>query len=568
MRTTLAACLLTLLVAVPAQAAVRTYALVIGVNTSVDPGVASLKFADDDAAKYARLFDRIADSTTLLTVFDADSRFVYKDLAERALVPDRATLSKALTDLRVAAVKEHAAGNQIVVYFAYVGHGARDKSGEGYVNLTDQKFLRSDLRKLVIEQPANPAARFDTLHVIVDACSAYFVVHDRGGTGPGLTPATEDYSARMGELFGAGTAPEKTPTVGFLLATTGDVKVHEWSAWRGGVFSHLVRSGLSGAADVDLDGKVTYPELGAFIAAASGNIRDPRARVDVTVSPPPAKSDAALSDRNKFQPRQLVFLEPGIGGHFEIETEEGERVIDLNKPRGLASVFAVWGAGKYYLTGTEGETKLDFSKKTLVASNTMTFGERRRADRGAIDEEYRRALFSRPFDYSFYRAYCSLLRLPTADAPTQPMLPEELNEKEAKEVKVAVAEPPVQPEIKAVQPALKPVEPEPVPLAPVRPSQRPATESAGNTVRTGAWVALGAGVVLGAGAALGFGLGASAKQATTESMVYNGVGWGASVTGGVALVTALSLIALDLTKPEAPVRVGVSGNGVAVAGRF
>ncbi|HEY3444713.1 MAG TPA: caspase family protein [Myxococcales bacterium] len=570
MRSTLAACLLVALGATPARAAVKTYALVIGVNTSVDPGVASLKYADDDAAKYARLFDRIADSTTLLTVFDADSRLVYKDLADRALVPDRATLNKALTDLRVAAVKEHAAGNQIVVYFAYVGHGARDKSGEGYVNLTDQKFLRTDLRKLVVDQPNNPAARFDTLHVIVDACSAYFVVHDRGG-GPGLTPATEDYSARMGELFGAGTSPEKTPTVGFLLATTGDVKVHEWSAWRGGVFSHLVRSGLSGAADVDLDGKVTYAELGAFIAAASGNIRDPRARVDVTVSPPPAKADAPLSDRNRFQPRQLVFLEPQVGGHFEIETEDGERVIDLNKPRGLASVFAVWGAGKYYLTGTDGETKLDFSKKTLVASSAMNFGERRRADRGAIDEEYRRALFSRPFDYSFYRAYCSLLRLPTSDAPTQPQLPEELNEKEVREVRVAVAEPTAQPEITRVQPTPKTDEPAAssvVPMTPVRPAQGAPSQGAGNAVRTGAWVALGAGVVLGAGAALGFGLGANAQKASSESMILNGVGWGASVTGGVALVTAITLIALDLTKPEAPVRVSVTGSGVAVAGRF
>ncbi len=576
MRSCLAACLLVLLAAAPApaRAAVKTYALVVGVNTSVDPGVASLKYADDDAAKYARLFDRIADSTTLLTVFDADSRTVYADLAPRAGVPDRATLNKALTDLRVAAVKEHAAGNQIVVYFAYVGHGARDKQGEGYVNLTDQRFLRGDLRRLLIDQPNNPAARFDTLHVIVDACSAYFVVHDRGG--PGLTPASEDYSARMGELFGAGTSPEKTPTVGFLLATTGDVKVHEWSAWRGGVFSHLVRSGLSGAADVDLDGKVTYPELGAFIAAASGSIRDPRARVDVTVSPPPAKADVALSDRDRFQPRQLVFLEPQVGGHFEVETEDGERVIDLNKPRGLASVFAVWGAGKYYLSGAGGETKLDFSTRTLVASNTLSFGEKRRADRGAIEEEYRRALFSRPFDYSFYRAYCSLLRLPTSDNPAPPNLPVELGAPQAQQVQVAVAEPAAQPDIAPVQPGPEGPSPAPAPapalalapVAPARPASRPSPASAGNTVRTGAWVALGAGVVLGAGAAVGFGLGAGARQASSESMVLNGVGWGASVTGGVALVTAVSLIALDLTRPESPVRVSVTGNGVAVAGRF
>lgn len=532
-----------LLAATPAGAAVKTYALVVGVNTSVDPGVASLHFADDDAAKYARLFDRVADQTVLLTVFDSDSRLVYKDLAARARVPDRATLEQAMTELRVAAVKEHGVGNQIVVYFAYVGHGAREKGGEGYVNLTDQKLTRSDLRKLVVDQPNNPAARFDTTHVIVDACSAYFVVHDRGA---GLSAADEDYSGRMGELFGSAQSPEKTPTVGFLLATTGDVKVHEWSAWRGGVFSHLVRSGLSGAADVDLDGKVTYAELGAFIAAASGNIKDPRARVDVTLQPPPARAEAALSDRDRFQPRQLVVLEPHLSGRFEVETEEGERVVDLNKPKGLTAVFAVWGAGRYYLTSGSGEASLDFGRRTVVASSALAFGSPRRATRGAIDEEYRRALFSRPFDYSFYRAYCSLLRLPVPDAPAKPNLPTDLG------TKVAV------------------VSPETVPNEALAPARTAEVVDAPRHVRTGAWVALGAGAVLGAGAALGFGLGASAQGGTVDAMTYQGVGWGASIAGGASLIVAISLIALDLTRPESPtpVRVAVGANGVAVAGKF
>jgi hypothetical protein len=405
--------LLALFCATPAQGAVRTFALVLGVNTSVDPGVESLSFADDDAAKYARLFDRLADQTILLTVLDSDSRQLYGDLAARARVPDRAGLDHALAQLRAAAVREHAAGNEVVVYFVFVGHGARDKDGEGYVSLTDQRLSRTELHRVLIAPPADPGERFDTLHVIIDACSAYFVVHERG---TGVSPAPEDYSGRMSELFGPPPA-EKAPHVGFLLATTGDVKVHEWSAWRGGVFSHLVRSGLSGAADVDLDGKVTYAELGGFIAAASGSIQDPRARLEVTVTPPPAQVNAPLSDRAAFKPRQLVYLEPALAGHYAVETEAGERIVDLHKARGQPSVVAVWGAGRYYLTGAEGETLLDFSKQTALAA--VAFVSPRRTERGAIDEEYRRALFSRPFDYSFYRAYCALLRLPAPDAPTR-----------------------------------------------------------------------------------------------------------------------------------------------------
>ena len=416
MRTTAAALFsLAMLSASPVHGAVRTFALVVGVNTSVDSGVESLKYADDDAAKYARLFDRLADQTLLLTVFDAESRQIYGELAERARVPDRAGLDRAVATLREAAVKEHAAGNEVVVYFAFVGHGARDKDGEGYVSLTDGKLTRTQLHELLIDPPADPSLRFDTLHVVIDACSAYFVVHDRG-SGSGLSPATEDYSGRMGELFGSGAA-EKTPQVGFLLATTGDAKVHEWSAWRGGIFSHLVRSGLSGAADVDLDGKVTYAEMGAFVAAASGGIKDPRARVDVTVTPPPAQVSAPLSERRAFKPRQLVYLEPALAGHYAIETETGERIVDLHKARGQASVVAVWGAGRYWLSGTEGELLLDYSKHTALAA--AAFGVPRRAERGAIDEEYRRALFSRPIDYSFYHAYCSLQNLPAPEGPAK-----------------------------------------------------------------------------------------------------------------------------------------------------
>lgn len=543
------------LAAPSAEAAVKSYALVVGVNTSVDAGVARLHFADDDAAKYARLFDRAADQTTLLAVFDAESRLVYQDLAARARVPERLELERAVAALRAAAARDHAEGHEVVVYFAYVGHGARAADGEGYVNLSDGRLTRRDLHRLLIEQPADPAARFDTLHVIVDACSAYFVVHDRGA---GLSRADEDYSGHMGELFGSsGAQAERTPHVGFLLATTGDVKVHEWSAYRGGVFSHLVRSGLSGAADVDLDGRVTYAELGAFIAAASGTIKDPRARVDVTVTPPPARTAAPLTDRNRFRPRQLVFLDAQMAGHYEIETEHGERVLDLNKPHGQPSVFALWGAGRYYLTGKEGETVLDFSKKSVLASASLAFGERRRGERGSIDEEYRRALFSRPFDYSFYRAYCSLLRLPVPDAPGVPAIPEEVHQ----ETVVAAVDVPLEGPL-TTRLRTPPTAPATAAVPP------PGLAVSENRVRTGAWVALGAGVVLGAGAALAFGLGSGAEAGTDEAMYYQAAGAGASVGGGAALIVSVALIALDLSRPAAPVRVAATSNGVALSASF
>ncbi|MGI5862977.1 MAG: hypothetical protein ACOX6T_13075 [Myxococcales bacterium] len=530
------AALALLLSASPARAETRTLAVVLGVNTSVDPGVATLKYADDDAAKYVRLFDRLAGETTLLTVFDAESRLVYDDLARRARIPDKHQLKRAIADLRAKVRAVHEAGEQAEVYFVYIGHGARERDGEGYVNLVGEKLTRTELHRLVLSPPEDPLERPDAMHVIIDACSAYFVVHDRGA---GLTPAEEDYSGRMGELFGAASATESYPHVGFVLATSGDVKVHEWSAYRGGVFSHLVRSGLSGAADIDLDGRVTYPELGAFIAAASGAVKDPRARLEVTVTPPPARAEAALSDRNDFRPRQLVMLDARFEGHYEVESEDGERLLDLHKPKGIPSVFAVWGSGRYYLSGREGESLLDFSKKTLIAANTASFGERRRASRGAIDEEYRRALFSRPFDYSFYRAYCSLLRLPVPPNPGKPVLPEELGDE-----------------------ALAALYAHPDEL-------RPSTG-----VQSRTWVALASGLVLGAGSAGMFLLAneaansrATDPRAQSRAAVYSAAGAGAAVGAGASILLGAALLTLDLSRPP-PVLLGISPQGVGVAGTF
>jgi TolB-like protein len=176
-----------------------------------------------------------------------------------------------------------------------------------------------------------------------------------------------------------------------------------------------VRSGLSGAADVDLDGKVTYPELGAFIAAASGEIKDPRARVDVTVSPPPAQLGAALSDRSAFVPSQVVYLDPKLEGHFAVETPDGERLVDLHKPKGAPAILALWGAQRYFLLGAAGESLLDFTRRKVVAA--LAFTPARKSERGSVEEEYRRALFARAFDFSYYRAWCSLQRLPAPAAP-------------------------------------------------------------------------------------------------------------------------------------------------------
>ena len=45
-----------------------TFALVVGVNTSLDKDVAPLKYADDDAARYFDLFRLLGARTTVLAL--------------------------------------------------------------------------------------------------------------------------------------------------------------------------------------------------------------------------------------------------------------------------------------------------------------------------------------------------------------------------------------------------------------------------------------------------------------------------------------------------------------------
>ena len=55
------------------------HAIVLGFNGAPSPDVPALRYADDDAANYARLFDDAGANVTLLTEYDADSRTLHAD---------------------------------------------------------------------------------------------------------------------------------------------------------------------------------------------------------------------------------------------------------------------------------------------------------------------------------------------------------------------------------------------------------------------------------------------------------------------------------------------------------
>ena len=144
-----------------------------------------------------------------------------------------------------------------------------------------------------------------------------------------------------------------------ILASSTSSETHEWSRWEAGIFSHELRSGLLGPADVNGDGVVTYDEAAAFVEAANAAIDVPKARLRVFFRPPPARKDLPLFDLAPLQGRPGLEVDPEHVGQYYIEDARGVRVagggtIDASRRRSaigvssmVASPFARDGAPKF-----------------------------------------------------------------------------------------------------------------------------------------------------------------------------------------------------------------------------
>ncbi|HVH45972.1 MAG TPA: caspase family protein, partial [Labilithrix sp.] len=251
-----------------AAAAPASFALVVGSNLSVDPELAPLKYADDDAARYFDLFRLLGARTYLLARLDDNTRRLHPQAAAEAVEPRRAQLERAVSQLAADVVQASARNVRTVVYVVYAGHG-NVKDGQGYLTLEDARVTGTDLAEIVRRIPAT------RVHVIADACASYFLAHARGPGGQRRPLAGFRSSALADD-----------PRVGLLLSTSSARESHEWDAFQSGVFSHEVRSGLYGAADADGDGVVSYSEIAAFVARAGSAVPNEKYRPEVYARPP------------------------------------------------------------------------------------------------------------------------------------------------------------------------------------------------------------------------------------------------------------------------------------------
>lgn len=290
----------------------RLFALVVGSNSTHDPEVPALRYADDDAIQNAKLLGQLGAEVVLLTTPDRESAGLHPRVQSTA--PSKSAVLSAMAELNRRMRETRKRGQSSAFYFFYSGHGDV-KNNQGHMTLEDSLLSRDELLDLLGSSDA------EVNHVVIDACKSYFMVFERGQGG-------ERNRLRASLTEGTRTIPSNT---GIFLSTSAAADSHEWEAFQGGVFSHEMRSALRGAADANGDGMVTYEETAAFIWTANRDVPNRRYRPDFFFRPAGNLDGSApiLADLRRASGDHLV-LDAGASTRAFVEDGMGIRYLDLH----------------------------------------------------------------------------------------------------------------------------------------------------------------------------------------------------------------------------------------------
>jgi hypothetical protein len=359
-----------------AEPEVARFVVAVGFNEA--PERASLRYADDDAARVYELLGQGAEAAALHAAFDAESQALFASMTPEARPPTLAALTATLAQMNARVAEARRAGRRTELFFFYAGHGDVD-DGRGRVYLADGVVDRAFLEHTLLDVPG----RADRVHVAVDACKSYFLV---AGRGPG--------GARR-PVAGPFAGPTRRPGVGYLLSTSTDADAHEWGAIGGGVFSHLLRSALLGAADIDTDGRVTYEEVGAFMGAATEGVTAGPFRPDVFVRAPPEDARAPLLRLSAlaFTPLRI---DPASAGRLTIVDQRGLRWAEAHKAGGTPLVMHLLSGRRYEIRMPPRRAEVDAAGAPVElaalpeadATLVATRGEAHRALEGLYDAPF------------------------------------------------------------------------------------------------------------------------------------------------------------------------------------
>lgn len=340
-----------------------TYAIVVGHNGGLAAGdghaaLPKLRFADDDALRFARLFSTLGE-VQLLVEPDEDTVAEWARTGTSIpahTAPTRDGVLAAIAEVVRRLEARPADAPPAAVYFLYAGHGL-----SGRFLLQNDGTLTG--RELITAFAALPAGRAT---LFLDACRAQSLFTARG---------QDDFSAEVATLE----ARAKQLTLGILTAATSNTPAGETPRLRGGLFSHVLASGLAGAADADGDRVVRFGELAAFVSVNTERHVGQRPWFEA----PGGNLDSAVVD---LRTHPTLVLGPELEGRFRVQQATG-LVAEFRKQRGKAMEILIPDGATTVVQEFEGSSKraVPSPGATLTASDFTEFKSDRGDERDEVD---------------------------------------------------------------------------------------------------------------------------------------------------------------------------------------
>lgn len=375
----------------------KAFAVVIGNNKSLGRRRPELHYADDDAARYFEILETMAPGNVfLLADFDRDTARLFPETKLRATAPSRTNLDAIGRRLAAEVQKARAAGHETDVYFVFAGHGDVER-GEGFIELSDTRLRSSELKAWLRSIP------FSRGHVILDSCNSFFMVGVRKPGGRRF--ATSDDAARA--------LAAELPNVGVFLSTSAEGEAFEWSEIQSGIFSHVVRSGLLGAADANADGSVSYLELSAFVDTATSEVKNPNMRPHVFSRGPGAQDHTPIARLHSMTGVRRFALSDAESLRIRLRDQHGLPLLDAHNERARPLSLALpeaWARGSVVERTTGDATSAAPAKSYVIPDATDIVTLAALSDAPATSavrgpDETFKSLFARPFGPSALASY-------------------------------------------------------------------------------------------------------------------------------------------------------------------
>jgi hypothetical protein len=339
----------------------KAFAVVIGNNKSLGRRRPELHYADDDAARYFEILETMAPGRVfLLSDFDRDTGRLFPETKPRATAPSRKNLDAVGRRLAAEVQRARAEGHETEVYFVFAGHGDVER-GEGFVELADHRLRSSELKAWLRAIP------FTRAHVILDSCNSFFMLGVRKPGGRHFATSEDAARALSADL----------PNVGVFLSTSAEGEAFEWSEIQSGIFSHVVRSGLLGAADANADGSVSYLELSAFVDTATSEVKNPNMRPHVFARGPGAVDHTPIARLHSMSGVRRFALSDADSLRVRLRDRHGLPLLDAHTERARELSLALpeaWARGSL-VERTRGDATSTAPVSTYAipdASDTVT----------------------------------------------------------------------------------------------------------------------------------------------------------------------------------------------------